>query len=308
MNTNSAHKKALMRNIRENTLLRKPRMLLGSWVTTLLLFGLPVLGSTEELTGSALIVGNGPERYAIEALAKNFEALHPKTSIDFFWHQNARPIEEVQKGAADIAVTGQADNDLLSTTVAWDGIAVVTNFANSVEEITREQLMQIFAGNIQFWSQLYEDGPEARISLIHRTWNQNIRQPFEKFLGLENHTGSRAKIVEKETETFKAINGDTYSISYVSMGPALQAHKDGYGVTLLFIDGIEPEYQTVLDGTYPLRRPVVFVMNPDASSVAQAFLEYVLSPDGQRAIKKGASGLFQDKTSSVIKYYPLNGE
>jgi len=92
------------------------------------------------------------------------------------------------------------------------------------------------------------------------------------------------------------------------MGPALQARKDGYGVILLFVDNIEPEYQTVLDGTYPLRRPVVFVMKPNASSVAQAFLEYVLSPDGQQAIKRGDSGLFQDKTSSVIKYYPLKGE
>ena len=273
-----------------------------------LLMGWPAIGSTEELTGSALIVGNGPEQYAIEALAKNFEALHPKTSLDFFWHQNARPVEEIRKGEADIAITGRAESDLPSTTVAWDGIAVVTNFANPIEEITREELAKIFSGQLKYWSQVYEDGPEARISLLHRNWNQNIRQPFEQLLGIENHKGIKAKIVEKENATFKAINGDTYSISYVSMGPALQARRDGYGVTLLFVDDIEPEYQTVLDGTYPLRRPVVFVMSPNASSVAQAFLEYVLSPAGQRAIKIGASGLFLDKTSSVIKYYPLNGE
>ena len=297
-----------MRNFLGNATLPKIHVLVGFWLMALLPFGLPLVGAAEELTGSALIVGNGPERYAIEALAKNFEALHPKTSIDFFWHQNARPIEEVRENAADIAITGQAEHDLPSTTVAWDGIAVVTNFANTTEEITREQLAKIFAGKIKFWSQVYEDGPEARISLIHRAWNQNIRQPFEKFLGLENHRELQAKVVEKESETFKAINGDIYSISYVSMGPALQARKDGYGVTLLFVDDIEPEYQTVLDGTYPLRRPVVFVMNPNASPVAQAFLEYVLSPQGQRAIKIGASGLFHDKTSSVIKYYPLNGE
>ena len=297
-----------MRNFLGNATLPKIHVLVGFWLMALLPFGLPLVGAAEELTGSALIVGNGPERYAIEALAKNFEALHPKTSIDFFWHQNARPIEEVRENAADIAIAGQAEHDLPSTTVAWDGIAVVTNFANTTEEITREQLAKIFAGKIRFWSQVYEDGPEARISLIHRAWNQNIRQPFEKFLGLENHRELQAKVIEKESETFKAINGDIYSISYVSMGPALQARKDGYGVALLFVDDIEPEYQTVLDGTYPLRRPVVFVMNPNASPVAQAFLEYVLSPQGQRAIKIGASGLFHDKTSSVIKYYPLNGE
>ena len=297
-----------MRNVRENARAPKIHALVACWLMALLPLGLPVHGATEELTGSALIVGNGPERYAIEALAKNFEALHPKTSIDFFWHQNARPVEEVREHGADIAITGQAEQDLPSTTVAWDGIAVVTNFSNAIEDITRDQLAKIFSGKIKYWSQVYEEGPEARISLIHRTWNQNIRQPFEQFLGLENHTESRAKIVEKENETFKAINGDIYSISYVSMGPALQARKDGYGVTLLFIDDIEPEYQTVLDGTYPLRRPVVFVMNPKTSPVARAFLEHVLSPQGQRAIKTGASGLFQDKTSSVIKYYPLDGE
>ncbi len=297
-----------MQLVQKNTRLPKINALAAFYLMALLPFGWPVLGAAEELTGSALIVGNGPERYAIEALAKNFEASHPKTSIDFFWHQNARPVEEVRENGADIAVTGQAENDLPSTTVAWDGIAVVTNFSNAIEDITREELAKIFSGEIKFWSQVYEEGPEARISLIHRTWNQNIRQPFEKFLGLENHKGIRARVVEKENETFKAINGDIYSISYVSMGPALQARKDGYGVTLLFVDDIEPEYQTVLDGTYPLRRPVVFVMNPNASPVALAFLEYVLSPQGQRAIKVGASGLFQDKTSSVVKYYPLKGE
>ena len=297
-----------MPHVQKNTTLPKINALAAFCLMALLPFGAPVFGAAEELTGSALIVGNGPERYAIEALAKNFEASHPKTSIDFFWHQNARPVEEVRENGADIAVTGQAEKDLPSTTVAWDGIAVVTNFSNAIEDITREELAQIFSGEIKFWSQVYEEGPEARISLIHRTWNQNIRQPFEKFLGLENHKGIRARVVEKENETFKAINGDIYSISYVSMGPALQARKDGYGVTLLFVDDIEPEYQTVLDGTYPLRRPVVFVMNPNASPVALAFLEYVLSQQGQRAIKVGASGLFQDKTSSVIKYYPLKGE
>ncbi len=297
-----------MPHVQKSSTLLKINALAVFYLITLLPFGWPGPGAAGELTGSAVIVGNGPERYAFEALAKNFEASHPKTSIDFFWHQNARPVEEVREHGADIAVTGQAEQDLPSTTVAWDGIAVVTNFSNPIEDISRDQLANIFSGNITFWSQVYEDGPEARISLIHRTWNQNIRQPFETWLGLENHKEARAKVVEKENDTFKAINGDIYSISYVSMGPALQARKDGYGVTLLFINDIEPEYQTVLDGTYPLRRPVVFVMNPNASPVAQAFLEYVLSPQGQRAIKTGASGLFQDKTSSVIKYYPLDGK
>lgn len=262
----------------------------------------------KELTGNCLVVGNGPERYAIEALGKNFEELHPKTSIDFFWHQNARPVEQVELGEADIAVTGKLEDKLPSTIVAWDGIAVVTNFANPIEDITTGQLKEIFEGKLKYWSQVYEEGPETRIRIIHRTWNQNIRQSFEQYLKLDASKKVRAKLVEQEQQTFKSLNGDIYSISYVSMGPALQARKDGYGVTLLFIDDIEPEYQTVLDGTYPIRRPIVFVRKNEQNPVANAFLEYVLSPAGQRAIKSGGSGLFQDRNSAVVKYYPLKGQ
>ena len=261
-----------------------------------------------ELSGKALIVGNGPERYVIEALAKKFEEIHPKANIDFFWHQNARPVEEVQNGDAAIAITGKIEKDLPSTIVAWDGIAVITNFSNPIEEITTEQLREIFEGKLRYWSQVYEEGPETRIRIIHRTWNQNIRQGFEQHLNIKNHKQVRAKILEKEQQTFKALNGDIYSISYVSMGPALQARKDGYGVTLLFVDGIEMEYQTVLDASYPIRRPVVFVMGKEPNPVANNFLEYVLSPAGQQLIKAGSSGLFQDRNSAVIKYLPLKGK
>jgi len=285
-------------------------VLMALAVVPCVLFGETSFAQAEDqaLKGRALVMGNGPERYAIEALAKNFEALHPEANIDFFWHQNARPVEEVRKGEADIAVTGQLEEDLPSTIVAWDGIAVVTNFANPIDAITTDQLKQIFEGQLKYWSQVYEEGPEVPIRIIHRTWNQNIRQSFEDHLGIQNHKKLRTKMVEKEEQTFKEINGDIYSISYVSMGPALQARKDGYGVTLLFVDGIEPEYQTVLDATYPLRRPVVFVLGKQPNPVAQAFLDYVLSPEGQRAVKTGASGLFQDRTSTVVKYYPLKGQ
>ena len=283
-----------------------------TWKFCLLLasFGLallPEVGQTEDLPlkGTCLIIGNGPEHYAIEALAKEFETLHPETSLDFFWHENARPVEVVQEGKADIAITGELEPNLQSTIVAWDGIAVVANFANPINAMTTEQLAQIFSGKIKYWSQVYEEGPETTIRLFHRTWNQNIRQSFEQLLGLKKTRGPRPKVVDTEVQAFKAVNGDIYALTYVSMGPALQAHKDGYGVTLLFIDGIEPEYQTVLDSTYPLRRPVVFVMKQDASPIAQAFRDFVLSPKGQRLVKIGASGLFQDKRSAVVKYYPL---
>jgi len=290
----------------QHTLITKPILMALAFLTIFVTSS--VQAQNSELSGKAVVVGNGPEHYTIEALAKNFEEIHPKANIDFFWHQNARPVEEVQNGDADIAITGKLEEGLSSTIVAWDGIAVITNFSNPIEEITTQQLKQIFEGKLKYWSQVYEEGPEARIRIIHRTWNQNIRQGFEQYLNIKNNKKLRAKIMEKEQQIFKALNGDIYSISYVSMGPALQARKDGYGVTLLFVDGMEMEYQTVLDASYPIRRPVVFVMGKEPNPVANNFLEYVLSPAGQRLVKAGSSGLFQDRNSAVIKYLPLKGQ
>jgi phosphate transport system substrate-binding protein len=79
------------------------------------------------------------------------------------------------------------------------------------------------------------------------------------------------------------------------MAPALRSKEDGISVNLLFVDRIEPEYQTVLDGRYPLQRPIVFLSKPEPSELVLAFEQFVLSPAGQKLLKKA-------------KYYPLGDQ
>ncbi|NKB82303.1 MAG: hypothetical protein GKS05_10535 [Nitrospirales bacterium] len=258
------------------------------WSTTL---GSNVHGADDIVVGTALIVGNGPERHVIANLAKKFEEKHAFSSIDTFWHPNAKPLHTIQEKEADMAVTGLVAKEFPSTIIAWDGIAVVTNFANPVAELTTEQLRGIFSGTIRFWSDVWEEAPQLKIRLINRAFNQNIRQSFEQQLGIRRKPASTT-ILGPEVQVFKAVNGDVRAITYVSMRPALQAQSDGYGVTLQFINKIEPERQTVLDSTYPLRRPIVLVTQAQPSPITKVFIQFVLSPEGQRVIKAG-------------QYYPL---
>ena len=72
------------------------------------------------------------------------------------------------------------------------------------------------------------------------------------------------------------MTGTLEAITFVSMTPALRAKEDGIGVNLLFVDRVEPEYQTVLDGRYPLQRPVVLITKPDPSPLVLAFEKFVL--------------------------------
>jgi phosphate transport system substrate-binding protein len=250
--------------------------------------------SASNLTGTLLIAGNGPERHLLVLLAQEFEKLHPSVSIDLFWHPNAKPIRTIQLDEADIGVIGEEVSGLRSTKVGRDGIAILTNFSNPIKDLTKQQVANVFSGKVRFWSEIDEEAPELKIVLINRANNQNIRQGFQKSLGIKRILGT-ARLEDNESHAINAVTGTLEAITFVSMAPALRAKGDGISVNLLFVDRIEPEYQTVLDGRYPLQRPIVFLSKPEPSDLVLAFEQFVLSPAGQKLVKK-------------VKYYPLAHE
>ncbi len=239
------------------------------------------------LSKTIRLTGNGPERYLMELLAAAYEEKHPSISVDFFWHPNAKPIRTIELGEADMAITGEEVPTLRSTMIARDGIAVLTNFSNPVKEITSEQLAQVFSGKLRYWSEVYEEAPQTKIVLVNRSTNQNIRQSFEAQLKITKGIPRSAFRAETEKEAITMVSGNLEAITFVSITPALRAKEDGVAINLLFIDKVEPEVQTVLDKRYPLQRPIMLITNKRPSDDVLAFEQFVLSPDGQRLIKKG---------------------
>ena len=252
----------------------------------------PSIMRPSTISGTILVVGNGPERYLLEILAAEFESRHPSVSVDIFWHPNAKPIRTIELNEADIGITGEEVPSLRSTGIARDGVAVLTNFSNPVKEMTTQQIADVFSGKIRYWSQVYEEAPQTKIVLINRTTNENIRQGFEKALGIVDGIPRSAYRAGTEDEAIKAVSGNLEAITFVSMTPALRAKEDGIAINLLFINRVEPEVQTVMDNRYPLQRPVMLVTNSRPSPQVLAFEQFALSREGQNLIKKG-------------KYYPL---
>lgn len=244
------------------------------------------------ISGNILIVGNGPERYLMEILAAEFEARHSSVNIDFFWHPNAKPIRTTERNEADIGIAGEQVSALRSTVIARDGIGILTNFSNPINSMTMQQVADVFSGKIRYWSDVHEEAPQVKIVLINRTDNRNIRQGFEKALNISGKIPRAAYRAEAEDEAIKMVSGNLQAITFVSMAPALRAKEDGIAINLLFINGVEPEVQTVLDNRYPLQRPVVLLTKPDPSPHVLAFEEFILSKEGQRLMRKG-------------NYYPL---
>jgi phosphate transport system substrate-binding protein len=190
----------------------------------------------------------------------------------------------VKSGEADFAVAGESDAELVGIPIAWDGIAVVVDFTNPVREITVPQLASMFSGAITRWSVL--GGADNRIELIDRPPNQHIRGTFETILGIAGKIPASAVVKRSDQRAISTVVGNGSAVTYASLGVALDAVTYGVGVALLNVDGVEPAKQTVKDGRYRLRRPVLLLRKQESNPTAEFFAEFARSKEGQDIVEE----------------------
>lgn len=235
------------------------------------------------VTGRIVIAGYGPELPVLQDLARAFEKQAPGTAIDFNWDKTVRAIELVKRGEAHIAVTDQPDAVLSHTQIAWDGIAVIVNFANPVKEVTTSQVRALLTGQIARWSDL--DGADATVDLLPRAPQANISTGLELALGVPGKLTGRGRPIRVDQQALSAISGHDTAVTYLSLNAALQAQEDGIPIRILTIDQVEPGEPTVRDGRYKLRRPVLLLTTLQPDPVTTAFLAFAVSPAGQQLVR-----------------------
>jgi phosphate transport system substrate-binding protein len=241
--------------------------------------------SPAEVSGSLIIVGNGPEQTTIESLARAFEKANPRAYVDIVWDDHAKPVEMVKGGDAHVAVTGSEDPALAAMQIAWDGIGILVHLSNFTKELTRQQVADIYSGKVKEWSEL--GGPETKILLIDRPKNQNIRDAFERQLGIDGKIAENAKVIAKDDKVIKTVVGTLppmSAVAYISLNQGLAVVTSGVAVRLLPVDKVEPEVPTVKDGRYPLRRPVLLLTKKDPNPVVDAFVQFAQSAAGRQII------------------------
>jgi len=236
-----------------------------------------------DASGQIVIAGNGPEQLAMEQLARAFEKANPRAYVDIQWDNNSKPVELVKSGQAQIAVTGKEDGDLRAIQVGWDGIAVMVHLSNNTKELTTQQVADIFSGKVKVWSDV--GGPDTKILVIDRPRNRNIKDTFEQHLGIQKVEAG--KVIGPDDKAIKAVVGTLpplSAVTYVSLGPALEAVNSGVAVRLVPIDKVEAEEPPVKDGRYKLRRPLLLLTPKTPNPAVEAFAAFALSKEGQTII------------------------
>ena len=225
------------------------------------------------LSGTVATDGSTSMEKVIGALGEAF--MEANSGVNFTYNPtgSGSGITAVSEGRCDIGLSSRALKDsevasgLVGTVLAYDGIAVIVNPANTVEDLDIETIAKIYTGEITNWSEV--GGADAEIVLVGREAGSGTRSGFEEL----TETVDKCKYRQELTSTgdvITAVAQNPDAIGYAS----LASIKDS--VKALKVAGVTPTEETVKDGTYLIQRPFVLVTKEgvELSPVAQAFFDY----------------------------------
>lgn len=230
-----------------------------------------------QLTGTVNTDGSTSMESVVKALGEAFMEMNPEVTVNYSGTGSGTGIQSTIDGTCDLGLSSRAlkdeekTNGAVENIVALDGVAVVINPANGVEDLTVEQIAQIFTGEITNWSEL--GGTDGEIAVFGREAGSGTRGAFEEIVGVDN-----CKYTNEYSSTGDVIGNvasNPNAIGYASLSAV-----DGT-VKAVKVNGVAPSEDTVKDGTYEIQRPFVMVTKDGAelSEAAQAFLEFAMSED-----------------------------
>ena len=240
---------------------------------------------TETLSGKLSLSGSTSMEKVCEALAETFMEEYPDVTVTVEYTGSGAGIESVTNKMVDIGNSSRALKDtekekgVVENVIAIDGIAVITNNSNEVENLSKEDLIKIYTGEIKNWKEL--GGKDENIVVLGREAGSGTRGAFEELLGivdscvyageLDSTGGVKAKVASTEG-----------TIGYVSLDVVDDTVK------ALKLDGVEATEANIKAGSYLLSRPFVMATNGEISAqneIVQTWFDYIKSAKGQEVIK-----------------------
>ena len=235
------------------------------------------------LSGTVSTDGSTSMEKVIGALSEAFMEANSKVTVTYNPTGSGTGIQAVQEGRCDIGLSSRALKDeekasgLQETVLAYDGIAIIVNPANTVEDLTLEQIADIYTGKITNWSEL--GGSDSEIVLIGREAGSGTRSGFEEIVEVKDLCQYRQEL-SSTGDVIATVAQNPGAIGYASLASVKETVK------AVKVGGVTPSEETVKDGTYAIQRPFVLVTKEGVtlSETAQAFFNYAVSKDANAVV------------------------
>ncbi len=231
-----------------------------------------------ESTQNVSTDGSTSMESVIGSLAEAYMAENPNVTVTYNPTGSGSGITAVSEGRCDIGLASRALKDdekasgLTETILALDGIAIIVNNSNPVNDLSLEQIAALYTGEVTNWSEV--GGADAPVVLIGREAGSGTRDGFESITGTEDLCQYRQELTSTG-DVITTVSTNPNAIGYAS----LSAVSDS--VKTVTVNGVAPSEETVLSGEYLVQRPFVMATRSTEplSEAAQAFFDYALSSE-----------------------------
>ena len=240
-------------------------------------------GGNNGLNGKVATDGSTSMEKVIGALKETFEGENKGVEVTYNPTGSSAGITAVLEGRCDIGLSSrnlkdaEKEQGMVATTLAYDGIAVIVNPENTVEDLTVEQIAAIYKGEVTNWSEV--GGIDAEIVLIGREAGSGTRSGFEEIVDVEDACQYRQELTSTG-DVITAVAQNPGAVGYASLASV----KDT--VKAIKVGGVAPSDETVKNETYAIQRPFVLVTKEGTAltETAQAFFDFITSEAAREVI------------------------
>ncbi|APF23990.1 phosphate ABC transporter substrate-binding protein [Clostridium butyricum] len=254
----------------------------------------------QSVSGSITISGSSALLPLMEQSIEKFNEKYPDVEISAQAGGSGTGLTQVLDGTVNIGNSDifaedklEADQakQLVDHKVVAQGFAVVVSKSLGIDNLTKDQIKDIFSGKVTNWNQITKEdgtaGPDKEIFVVHR----------------KSGSGTRATFEEKILEGDKSLENDSIGVMQDSNGAVLTAMKQNEGaisylglaymntdeakeaLTSVKIDGKSDEKANICDGSYPFWSWGHMYTKGEADEASKAFIEYVSSSDNKESLE-----------------------
>lgn len=178
----------------------------------------------------------------------------------------------------------KAGKDFKEDIIAYDALAVVVHPENKVNQLTREQLEDIFTGKIINWKDV--GGDDMKIVVYSRETSSGTYEFFKEHVMNKKNYASSVLNMPATGGIIQSVGKTKGAISYVGLA---YIEKDVKHIKVSFDQGksyIAPSMAAAKNNTYPITRPLYYYYLTSKEKIIKPFIDFVLSNEGQTIVEE----------------------
>ena len=237
--------------------------------------------STTTTSGTITEAGSTTVQPVAEKFAGVFMEMYPEVTVTIQGGGSSVGVKSADDGTVDIGAASRelksSEPPLVKHLLCRDGIAIATNPESTISGLTKDELRQIFAGEITNWSEV--GGSSAEIIVVAREEGSGTRAAFEEMVMDESLITNMAILQPSNGAIRTTVATTPNAIGFLSFGYLDDSVKS------LAVDGVEGTVDNAKNGSYPVVRPLYFLTKEEPTGIVKLFISFCLSSAGQSIVE-----------------------